>query len=92
MKRIISIILLVTCVFSFTACKKKGESTSGEGESMSNVVVKLETPTNVSCDDNGLITWTAVTNATSYDVTFNGVVYSVTTTSYQASSTINDFT
>ena len=92
MKRIISIILLVTCVFSFTACKKKGESTSGEGESMSNVVVKLETPTNVSCDDNGLITWTAVTNATSYDVTFNGVVYSVTTTSYQASSIINDFT
>lgn len=79
MKRVVSIILLVVCIFSFTACKGKHTK-------------KLDTPTNVVCSDSGLITWTAVKNATSYDVTLNGEVYNVAETSYQVSTTVSDFT
>ena len=79
MKRIVSLILVVVCLFSFTACGDKNGK-------------KLDTPTNVSCSETGLITWDAVENATSYGVTLNGTEYEVNTTSYQVSSVINDFT
>ena len=78
MKKIVSMILVVVCfmsVISFSGCAGK----------------KLDTPKNVKCTDEGLITWTSVKNATSYDVTLNNEVYNVTTTSYQVSSTVNDF-
>ena len=52
----------------------------------------LDTPTNVSITDEGLITWSAVKNAEGYVVTINGENYETNATSYKVSSVINDFT
>lgn len=51
----------------------------------------LATPSNVQISDTGLITWNAVENATSYVVTINSENNSVSGTSFQVLSTLNDF-
>ena len=80
MKKIISIVLVVaialTGVICYFACSPK----------------QLETPTNVTISETGLISWQAVKNATGYKVMINGQEYTATTTSYQVSSIENDFT
>ncbi|MBQ2909131.1 MAG: hypothetical protein IJE56_04165, partial [Clostridia bacterium] len=80
MKKLVSILLIVTLAFTMLvsniACSKK----------------QLETPTGVTVSETGLISWQAVKNATGYKVIINGETYSTSATSYQVSSTENDFT
>ena len=80
MKKIISLLLVValtlTALVCYSACGPK----------------QLETPTNVTVSETGLITWKAVENATGYKVTINGQEYTATAPSYQVSSVENDFT
>lgn len=80
MKKIISLLLVValtlTALVCYTACGPK----------------QLETPTNVTVSETGLITWKAVENATGYKVTINGQEYTASAPSYQVSSIENDFT
>ena len=83
MKRILSVLLAVACLFSLTACLPQ-DPPSLKG--------KLDTPTAVVCSESGLITWNAVANATEYEVTVNDQKHTVTATQYQVSSVVNDFT
>ena len=80
MKKIISLLLVValtlTALVCYSACGPK----------------QLETPTNVTVSETGLITWKAVENATGYKVIINGQEYTATAPSYQVSSIENDFT
>ena len=82
MKKFLSALLAIILLFSFTACFP--EETSEPQ--------KLATPTSVACNDDGLITWGSVENATEYEVTVNTEKYTVTATQYQVSSVVNDFT
>lgn len=92
MKRIISLILIIATLFTFSGCNLKKPTSESAGESASQSTLKLSTPTGVTCSSEGLITWTAVDNATGYILTINGSEYQVTATSYQVSSIVNDFT
>ena len=56
MKKFLSALLAIILLFSFTACFP--EETSEPQ--------KLATPTSVACNDDGLITWGSVENATEY--------------------------
>ncbi len=80
MKKIISLLLVIALTLAslvcYSACAPK----------------QLETPTNVTVSETGLITWKAVENATGYKVTINGQEYTATAPSYQVSSVENDFT
>ncbi len=80
MKKLVSILLIITLALttlvSNFACSKK----------------QLETPTGVTVSETGLVSWQAVKNATGYKVIINGQEHSTTATSYQVSSTENDFT
>ncbi len=85
MKRIISLLLaMVMLVGVLASC--------GTEETPAPTPEKLATPTEVSMSDTGLITWTAVTNATSYVVTIADKTYTVNTNSYQVTNLNVDFT
>ena len=82
MKKIISILLIVFMLFSVTGCgKKSGDDT-----------ITLATPANVTVSDNGLITWDAVENATSYTVVVNGKTYNTSETRLPYSDIYTDAT
>ena len=78
MKKIVSILLVLTFALSLIGCN--------------NEVKKLQTPQNVTVSETGVISWDAVENATGYVVTVNTSEYSVTTNSYTVSSVVSDFT
>lgn len=76
MKKLICLVLVLTFLLPFTACKKE----------------KLATPQNVTVSDSGEITWDEVENANGYVVNVNGNEYQCETNSYKVSSVVNDFT
>ncbi len=80
MKRLLAILIVAVMLFSLTACNP------------SPAAEKPATPSNVSADDKGLITWDAVDGAIGYVITIDGTDYSVTANSYQASSVTKTFT
>ena len=77
----IAILALVASSFFFGACFNKGggdTNTSTSTES-SATVAKLATPQSLKMDSKGVLSWSAVENATAYNVTIDGVTtYDVT--------------
>lgn len=69
MKRLLAILIVAVMLFSLTACNP------------SPAAEKPATPSNVSADDKGLITWDAVDGAIGYVITIDGTDYSVTANS-----------
>ena len=82
MKKLVSVLLIIALALTAFGC----DALFGQGQK------QLATPTGVTASDTGLISWQAVEGATGYKVTINGQTYTSTTTSYQVSSTENDFT
>lgn len=83
MKKIaIILVLIMSLTVVLTACINDDNPTTPTA---------LTAPTNVQADDNALITWDAVPNATAYIVYINGQANMVTTNRYQALSNTNDF-
>ena len=75
---ILAIVLIVVCALTaFVAC----DNNDGGGETP--VPSTLSAPQNVEMSDAGVITWSAVQNATSYVVVLNGSEFETTDTSYQ---------
>lgn len=75
---ILAIVLIVVCALTaFVAC----DNNDGGGETP--VPSTLSAPQNVEMSDAGVITWSAVQNATSYVVVLNGSEFETTNTSYQ---------
>lgn len=75
---ILAIVLIVVCALTaFVAC----DNNDGGGETP--VPSTLSAPQNVEMSDAGVITWSAVQNATSYVVVLNGSEFEMTDTSYQ---------
>lgn len=75
---ILAIALIVVCALTaFVAC----DNNDGGGETP--VPSTLSVPQNVEMSDAGVITWSAVQNATSYVVVLNGSEFETTDTSYQ---------
>ena len=82
----ISLILCVSCIFGLCACQEKPAPQPEEPKT------QLATPTNVAVSDGGLITWSAVENATVYILKINGKENRVAGTSYQVASATSSFT
>lgn len=77
---ILAIVLIVVCALTtLIACDDKGGS---------DTPTTLATPQNVEMSDAGVITWTAVQNATSYVVVLNGSEFETTGTSYQVAQSL----
>lgn len=80
---VLAMVLIVVCALTaFVACDNKG---GGDNPS---TPATLATPQNVQMSDAGVITWTAVQNATSYVVTLNGTEYETDGTSYQVAKSL----
>lgn len=89
MKKCIAIMLLVILAITmFTACVEKDGPTP---DPSTPIDVKLDAPTGLVISLDALISWKAVTNATSYVLTINGHEYTTESTSYQADKML-DFT
>ena len=52
---------------------------------------KLDTPQNVVCTDDGIISWDAVENAAEYVVVVDGVNYTAKGTTFKVSDTSRDY-
>lgn len=76
MKKILYSILLVFIMIGMFSCKNK----------------TLETPTNVTLSEAGVISWDPVENAQSYIVVINEQQYTVNTPFYLVNNLTNDFT
>lgn len=80
---VLAIVLIVVCALTtLIACDDKG---GGDNPS---APTTLATPQNVEMSDAGVITWTAVQNATSYVVVLNGNEFETTNTSYQVAQSL----
>lgn len=80
---VLAIALIVVCALTtLIACDDKG---GGDNPS---APTTLATPQNVEMSDAGVITWTAVQNATSYTVVLNGNEFETTNTSYQVAQSL----
>lgn len=77
MKKIISIFLVLLAMFTLISC---------DDEKV------LNTPSNVTLSESGLITWDSVENATSYIILLNGESITVETPFYLVSNLKADFT
>ncbi len=86
MKRFLAILL--TTVFLCSALAFVGCQPTEPEEPT--VKLKLATPKDVAVSQSGLVTWTAVENATSYRLSLNNDAVSVTGTEYQLTSLVND--
>lgn len=79
-KKFICAIIIAVLALTFAGC---GEEDSGP---------QLDTPQNVTVNDDGLVSWDAVENAQYYNFILNGHSYQTTDTSWKVGSTVNDFT
>ena len=71
----IAILALVASSFFFGACFNKGggDTNTGTSTESSATVAKLATPQSLKMDSKGTLSWSAVENATAYNVTIDGV-------------------
>ena len=79
LKRLLCAIIIAVFALTFVGCDQAEKP-------------QLASPENVTCNDTGLITWSAVENADYYVVVLNDKNYKSDTTSYQVGSVVNDFT
>lgn len=81
---VLAIALIVVCALTaFVAC----DNNKGGGDNPPPPAT-LATPQNVQMSDAGVISWTAVQNATSYVVVLNGNEFETTNTSYQVAQSL----
>ncbi|HBF15294.1 MAG TPA: hypothetical protein DDW30_06390, partial [Clostridiales bacterium] len=86
MKKTVAVILLLAMLLvSLASCANAVKDPTETGEP------KLARPENLTVSESGLISWTAVPNATGYTVTVGTVTAEVSGTSYQATATDTDF-
>ena len=83
----ISLILCVSCIFGLCACDEKPAP-----QPQPQPETKLATPSGVAVNEAGLISWSAVENATVYILKINGHENRVVGTSYQVASATAFFT
>ena len=77
MKKVLSLFVALLTIFVLFGCNPENKT--------------LDTPSNIKISDTGLITWDAVSNATSYVVTINSESYITKTNSYQVKDITRDF-
>lgn len=78
MKRFLCVVMILCLLLSFVGCVK--------------TPIKLDTPADVKASRDALLSWSAVSNATSYVVTVEGQQYTVTDTQFQSPVTTRSFT
>lgn len=82
MKKVLCVLLAACLLFSFTACDQPDPPQEK---------VKLATPTSLSVDDEGYISWQRVDNATKYVVNVDGTTYTTSERWFQAPDVSKSF-
>lgn len=88
MKKILVIFMVLILVLSFGLVACQDNVTPPDQPTTK---TKLSSPRGLKVNVNALISWEAVSGATSYELNINGTTYTVTSTSYQADKML-DFT
>lgn len=79
MKKIINLVVALLSIFVLYGCATNKD------------IQTLQVPTNVKINEEGLITWDEVNNATTYVVTINGETYIASTNSFQVKNINENF-
>lgn len=79
MKKIVNLVVALLSIFVLYGCATNKN------------IQTLQVPTNVKINEEGLITWDEVNNATTYVVTINGETYIASTNSFQVKNINEDF-
>lgn len=79
MKKIINLVVALLSIFVLYGCATNKN------------IQTLQVPTNVKINEEGLITWDEVNNATTYVVTINGETYIASTNSFQVKNINENF-
>lgn len=79
MKKIVNLVVALLSIFVLYGCATNKD------------IQTLQVPTNVKINEEGLITWDEVNNATTYVVTINGETYIASTNSFQVKNINENF-
>ena len=79
MKKIVNLVVALLSIFVLYGCATNKN------------IQTLQVPTNVKINEEGLITWDEVNNATTYVVTINGETYIASTNSFQVKNINENF-